>query len=261
MRLNFSYKLFLLPLFFMICGGSLSAQEKMIFGKILNEADAEGIHVINTSSKINTITNENGEFYIRASLNDTLLISSISYIPKQVEVGFEIFSQSYLEVILEELVTQLDEVFLRPALTGDLERDIKNIAVEDALNFDDVGIPGFKGKPAERIPPLLGGVITPLSVDLEGLYKHLSGYYKKLKLKRAWDRQNNTAVYLMNQYTLHFFEEAYKIPSERVYEFLLFCIETTELQSVFRSQNHALVLDIFEKQSIQYISRISEKRE
>lgn len=237
------------------------SQEKRIFGKISNTKDVEGIHVINTSSRYNTITNENGEFYINASVGDTLLISSINYITMQLEIDTSAYKNGYLPVLLEELVNQLDEVFLRPRLTGDLERDIKNIEVEDPLNFDDVGIPGFKGKPEEKIPRMIGQVITPLSVNLEGLYKHLSGYYKKLKLKRKWDGQNNTAAYVMNHYTLGFFEEAYKIPKERVYDFLLYCIETTDLQKAFWDQNHALVLDIFERQGAEYSLRLAEKRE
>ena len=43
------------------------------------------------------------------------------------------------------MVNELAEVYLGPNLSGDLEQDIKKIPVEDALKFDDVGIPGFKG--------------------------------------------------------------------------------------------------------------------
>ena len=72
-------------------------------------------------------------------------------------------------------------MFLGNTLSGDLLKDVGSINTNEDFNFDDVGIPGFKGKPQEKIPNLVGQVITPLSVDLEALYKHITGYYKTLK--------------------------------------------------------------------------------
>lgn len=236
-------------------------QEKRISGTITNEVDVEGIHILNTTSRFNTVTNEEGVFTIAVRPLDTLLISSVSYVPEKIIITPTIFEEGVLSLTLEPLVNQLDEVFLGPKLTGNLEQDIKTIKTEKQLNFDDVGIPGFKGVPEEKIPHLIGQVITPTAVNIEGLYKYLSGYYKKLRIKRKWQGENVTVSKVLNMYSSSFFEESYQIPEERVYDFLLFCIETSSLQTDFKNENFAKILEVFSEKAPIYNDRISEKKE
>ncbi len=239
----------------------LFGQQKRLDGKIENQKDVEGIHILNTSSRYNSVTNQLGEFYISAKPLDTLLISSIAYIPEQIVITQEIYDLGYLSITLKDLVNELDEVYLGPRLSGDLERDLKNIKVDDPINFDDVGIPGFKGKPEEKIPNLVGEVITPLSVNIEGLYKYISGYYKKLKIRRKWEAQNVLVSLLLYHYPYGFFNEAYQIPEELTYDFLLYCVETSNMQEHFEEGNHALVMNTFEERAAEYRNRLSEKKE
>ncbi len=163
--------------------------------------------------------------------------------------------------IRDRLVNELDEVFLGPKLTGNLETDLKNIKTEKQIDFYDVGIPGFRGEPEEKIPNLVGQVITPLSVDLEGLYKYMNGYYKKLKIKRKWEAENNTVVRIINFYTPAFFKEAYQIPENRLYDFLLFCIETTDIQTNFKKENYVKVVSVFEEKGVEYSNRLKEHKQ
>ncbi|MDT0556540.1 carboxypeptidase-like regulatory domain-containing protein [Patiriisocius hiemis] len=227
-------------------------------GTIDNETDVEGIHVLNTSSRYNTVTNENGNFSIKVSKVDTLFVSSVKYQPKQVVITQEIFEKEILIITLEELVNELDEVVLGPNLTGNIETDLKKIKTKDAINFDDVGIPGFKGVPEEKIPTVIGQTIGPTHVNIEALYKHLSGYYKKLKTRRKWEAQNQDASKILNFYTHQFFVEAYDIPENRLYDFMLFCIETSTLQKDFKKENYTSVIAIFDKKSKAYNSRLED---
>ncbi|MCB0457471.1 MAG: hypothetical protein KDC91_06975 [Flavobacteriaceae bacterium] len=237
------------------------SQEKRISGTIKNEIDVEGIHILNITSRYNTVTNGDGAFSIVVRSLDTLLISSIIYVPGKVVITPEIFEKGELFISLEPLVNELDEVFLGPKLTGNLELDIKTIKTEKQFNFDDVGIPGFKGVPQEKIPNLIGQVITPTAVNIEGLYKYLNGYYKKLKIKRKWQNENVTVSKILNTYDAAFFWESYQVPEDRVYDFLLFCIETSSLQTDFKNENYANVLAIFSEKGLIYNDRISEKKE
>ncbi len=237
------------------------AQQKRLVGKIENTKDVEGIHILNTSSRFNSITNATGDFFITASPLDTLVISSISYIPEQVVVTKEIYESGYLAVTLEELVTELDEVYLGPSLSGDLERDLKRIKVEDQINFDDVGIPGYQGNPEEKIPNMIGQVITPFSVNIEGLYKHLSGYYRKLRLQRKWQAQNVAVSSIIHKYGSAFFDDVFDIPEERVYDYVLFSVETTQIKDHFEDESYGLVLSILEETATTYKKRLSEKEE
>lgn len=239
----------------MVC----EAQEKLIFGKITNHKDIEGIHIKNLNTKINTITNETGNFYIKVTVADSLLISSLTYLPERVVITTENYNKGYINVQLKDLVTQLDEVYLRPKFTGIIEDDIKNIPVNETLNFYDVGIPGFKGKPQEKIPRLIGQVITPTSVNIEALYKKLSGYYKTLKTKRKWQGENDVIVDIIYHYGAPFFEESYQIVPNNLQEFLLFCIETTTVTQDFKRGNYALVLEVFSEKSEVFKERIKNQ--
>ncbi len=237
---------------------SLSAQEKSLQGKVLSSIDIEGIHVLNISSRFNTITDENGHFTIVVKPQDTLLFSSLKYLPVKEVITEAIYEKGVVTVELTELVNELDEVFLAPNLSGNIAADLKKIKVEKPINFDDVGIPGFKGEPEETIVPLYF-TVTPLSVDIEALYKHISGYYKELKTRRKWVMENNTVAKMINYYTLPFFSTSFSIPQNKVYDFLLFCCETTSIESEFKQEHYGKVLLILEEKANIYSSRLSEE--
>jgi len=157
--------------FFLFFVSVISAQRHTINGKITNSVDVEGIHIINKTSRFNTVSNSFGAFEIEASINDTIMFSSIHFRIEEIIVTEKIYKEEYLEISLEEMVNQLDEVFIGNSLTGNMANDLKNINVEETFNFDDVGIPGFKGVPKEKIVPLAAAAF-PVSVNIEALYKH-----------------------------------------------------------------------------------------
>ena len=242
----------------LLLSSGVFCQEINLRGDITNEKEVEGIHILNTTSRYNTIVDSTGGFIIRVKALDTLVISSIHYVPERIVISEEIFNKHVVSISLSTMVNELDEVVLGPNLSGNLATDLKNIKTEETFNFDDVGIPGFKGKPEEKIVPIMPyfGLVT--AVDLESLYKHLSGYYKKLRLQRKWEAQNNSVAQMINFYTPQFFNKAFGIPENRLYDFLLYCLETTEVQDDFTRQNFARVIIAFETQSIEYVKRISE---
>ena len=234
-------------------------QQVIIKGKITNNRDVEGIHILNQTSKYNTVTNKNGEFLIHVKLKDTLLISSINYELRQVVISEENITSKHIKITLTELINELDEVVVGNTLTGNLTYDSKNIKTKKDIDFDDVGIPGFKGIPQEKIAPAYS-FKNPTSIDIEAIYKHVSGYYKKLKIKRKWTSENKVVAEIINFYSDAFFEEAYGLPQNRLYDFMLFCIETSTLQSDFKNENYAGVLAIFETNSKIYLSRIKTNK-
>lgn len=234
-------------------------QQISLSGKITNAFDVEGIHILNQTSKYNTVTNQFGGFSIRAQLQDTLLISSVKFELQQVVISEETMISRSIEITLTEIINELDEVLVGNTLTGNLAYDIKNIKTEEEINFDDVGIPGFKGIPKERIVPPVEAFF-PTNINIEAVYKHISGYYKKLKIKRKWTSENTIVIEIINYYGLPFFEDAYGLPQNRIYDFMLFCIETSSIQSDFKRQNYAGVLEVFETNSKVYLSRIETNK-
>jgi len=248
-------------LFFLLVAIHTFGQQKNISGKITNDKEVEGIHILNTTSRYNAITDQNGNFSITVNKKDTLLFSSVNFFPEKIVITEEIIENGIITITLKELLNELDEVFLGHQLSGNIQKDLENINTKKPFNFDDVGIPGFKGKPEEKIVPIVPYLGLATAVDLEAMYKHLSGYYKKLRLKRKWDGQNNTTSHIINFYTPTFFYEAFKIPENRLYDFILFCIETTSLQDDYDRENFVSVLQIFKTKSAEYLLRIEKKEE
>lgn len=240
---------------FLLVFNIASSQQIDLEGKVTNAFDIEGIHILNKTSKYNTVTNEFGEFIIRIQVQDTIIFSSIKYQIKELIITEDIYHKKKININLNELVNELDEVLIGNTLTGDLFTDLKNIKVEETFNFDDVGIPGFKGEPEEKIVPLAAAAF-PLNVNIEALYKHIGGYYKKLKIQRKWTKENVTVAEIIDYYGFKFFEDAYRIPNNKLYDFLLFCIETTTLNLDYNRQNFAGVLQIFNEKSKIYVPRI-----
>lgn len=233
---------------------TLSAQQ-LVKGTITNENEGEGIHILNMQSRISTITNAFGNFEIPARVNDTLLVSSIQFVPEILPVTQSMLDQGAIVITLTAQVNQLDEVVLGHSLTGDIARDSRAIPTEKPLNFDDVGIPGFLGEPQEKIVPAYT-LYAPTALNIEALYNHLSGYYKNLRTRRKWEAENKLVARIINAYGTQFFEEAYGIPENRLYDFILFCMETTPLQADFRNENFAGVLEAFKNNGAEYASRL-----
>lgn len=188
---------------FLLVFNIASSQQIDLEGKVTNAFDIEGIHILNKTSKYNTVTNEFGEFVIRIQVQDTIIFSSIKYQIKELIITEDIYHKKKININLNELVNELDEVLIGNTLTGDLFTDLKNIKVEETFNFDNVGIPGFKGEPEEKIVPLAAAAF-PLNVNIEALYKHIGGYYKKLKIQRKWTNENLTVVEIMDYYGFNF---------------------------------------------------------
>ncbi len=232
------------------------SQQITLSGKVLNKADNSGIHVLNRTTNYSTITNQNGAFVIDVSLQDTLYFSSLRYSLKEVIVDSDIYNSKVLNVELLDRVNELDEVVVGNQLSGDLLNDLKGIDVKKDLNFYDVGIPGFRGVREEKIAPVVPGLGTFTSVDVEAIYKHLSGYYKKLRIKRKWEAQNIAATQLIAYYTADFYVEAFNIPKNRLYDFMLYCMETTQIQSNFLNKNYAGVLNNLEESAVVYLKRL-----
>ena len=223
---------------------------KTLKGEIVNDSvSVSGIHIINKTSGSKTITDINGVFEIGVKKQDTIIISSVQIKPRVIVMEEEIFDQVYLKVYVDQFINQLSNVVVRSHnLSGNILNDMANSNVKVPVNFDDVGIPGFKGireEKIEKIVPFIG--LPVMAINIEALYKNLSGYYKRLKKRRVWDKQNISTVDVIEFYGVSFFTRSYNLTQDEVYEFVLGAIENSSIQNDFKLSNHGLVLEAFDK--------------
>ena len=110
------------------------SQEKEMSGSITNTTDVAGIYIRNQTARHHAVTFADGTFKIKAAINDTLLITSIVYKPKQLVVSETAYNQAELIILLEEVVNELDEVKIGDQLSKE-DREQMN-KVEDDLKHD-----------------------------------------------------------------------------------------------------------------------------
>jgi hypothetical protein len=228
---------------------------KTFKGEVVNDSLViSGVHIINKTSGAKAITNQDGLFEIGVKRNDTIIISSIQIKSHFIIIEPKIFDQDLIKIYVEPFVNRLDNVVVKPHnLSGNMLDDMLGSNIKDPINFNNVGIPGFKGKREEKIVSakslILSTLLLPLTggLDIEAVYKHLSGYYKRLKKKRLLDKQYSSVVSIMEFYGLIFFINNFELEEDEVYEFVLGALENSNIEKDFRTSDHGLVLESFEK--------------
>jgi hypothetical protein len=189
----------------------LNAQDIDIMGKVVAEGhDVEGIHIINKTANKFTITDLNGSFTIPAKLNDTILVSGIKYKHQEVIVNDLILQSKSMIVYLEENIYQLDEVLVGKFLTGDLRTDILNTQIKDEINFYDVGIPGFTGKPLtqneRRLFEADAGKFVyfygiGFAINVHKILNRISGRTKEMKLWVRLEAQDKCMNFAKSEFS------------------------------------------------------------
>lgn len=94
---------------------SFSQERELIQGKVIyRNINVPAANVINNTSQISTITNDQGEFEIFAKEGDEIIFSSVQYIIRTVRINDEILKNKRLIVQINQRVRELDEVVITP---------------------------------------------------------------------------------------------------------------------------------------------------
>ncbi|MGY0393226.1 hypothetical protein ACW5R3_11795 [Bizionia sp. KMM 8389] len=200
------------------------AQTELIQGVIQSTADVENIHVINKTAQRFTISNAQGAFKIGASLNDTLVFSSVQHQTKNVIITQKILKNKTLVVLLKESITELNQVVVGKILSGDMQQDISNVEGV-AFTAKSAGIPSYEGPVKTQSERRLneattGGGLIPLNPILNGI----SGRTKKLKHQVELESREDLMMTLRNSLSEDLFSK-YPLDDAHVNEYFYFVSE------------------------------------
>jgi hypothetical protein len=248
----------------------IASQTIAISGKVESNSNIENIHVINTTAQVFTVTNSEGEFTISASLNDSILLTSVQHIPKNIIIDETIFLTKTITVKLEELVNQLDEVTVGKVLSGDLNLDINNTEGDPPINFYDVGIPGYTGKIAtqserrlseagEFKPSMLLGLLGG-GLPLDPIMNGISGRTKMLKNRVEIERKADLLHKIRTNLSEDFFS-IYKLDEILRADFFYFCEEDPNFQLRCKNKSDMEVLEFLKEKMMQYKQNLSVEKE
>lgn len=185
----------------MVCIG-LNAQDNTVLptsmsATVINaqtNRTLESVHVINLTQVVGTITNQKGEFNIKAAVNDTLYLTYLGFKPQKVRVTNDMLKYQGTKITLTELAYALEEVIVRPyQLTGFLEIDVKNLPVNDAYQYSISGLnASYEGgsRNPSAVTKVLGAILNPADL-LRNLFGKKPKQMRKLqKMKQDEDIRN-----------------------------------------------------------------------
>ena len=200
------------------------AQTIELLGNVQSTTDVENIHVINKTAQKFTVTNSEGDFRIAATLNDTLVFTSIQHKTLTILVDTEILKNRTLVVTLEEQLNELDQVVVGKILTGNMESDVSNVEGEP-MTSNKAGVPSYQGPLKTQSERKLneattGGGIVPLNPIINAI----TGRTKKLKKQIKLEEKDDLMQTIKNELSNDLFTEN-PLPEENIMEYFYFVSE------------------------------------
>ena len=233
MKKTFLFLIFAFSLTFI---WSQTNQRIEINGIILSENNENGgISVFNVSSNKGTITNNKGEFVIKATINDHIEISALQFNSTVVIVDEGVVKGKIIKIYLVEKINQLDAVLLSIGLSGNLSTDMKNVRKPSRFVID-IGDVGALEKIDRSFYNAL--VYNDLNTDIHKgqlynalnvgeIFKMISKSEKKLTANNKIE-QEIRSLELEHVYSPAMIKNMFNVPGEQVYDFIDF-LESREI--------------------------------
>lgn len=246
---------------------SQDSQRISINGVILSEnQDVEGVTVFNSSSNTGTITNKEGEFILEVALNDRIEVSALQFNSISLTVNEEVMKSKQIKIYLVEHINQLDAVLLSTGLIGNMALDIDNVKMlkEIELNMGNKNMAyeynddkAFDSRvTANNLNVLMNKGQFYNGVDLVAI---TGGIYSLLVKPKSSNIEikstslNTNSQNITNIFSHKTISQNFKIPQEKVLDFLAF-LEPIEInQELFKLENQLQLIDFLETQSKLYL--------
>ena len=253
-------------IFFVIFGTQIMiGQTFTIKGQILASYEVDGIHILNNTSKTFTISNSKGEFSIPVKMNDTLSFSGVSYELKNVIVSENMIQSKSLTIYLTDKINTLDEVIVGKILTGDLSSDITNSGVKRNIDFYDLGIPGYKGKPKTQTERRLytAGDFKPIhllallggSLPVDPILNAISGRTKLLKNRVQLENQDK-CIDRTKADLSEILSSAHPLEEHYRNEFFYYCADDSNFDTLCIINDDFKTLEFLKEKLVSYKSNL-----
>lgn len=218
--------------------------------------------VFNMKTEQKAYSTASGQFSINASVNEELRFIRAGYERNFKIIGLNDYSNP-LRVIIVRDIQEIEEVIV-PAvkLTGDLNRDSKNLARFDkvAQLQAEIGVPEPPEKPRE-IPSEVGkNILLPLigyppTIDVQAIYNVLSGKAKRQKRLYNYDDLQDKIMWIRIRVDDQYFIKV-GIPEQKINEYLQFSIGIKpDINRYIKAQNLSKILFILEQTFPKYLNR------
>lgn len=201
----------LIAIICMVLSFSAKAQEveiEVVKGKVLNAANdlpLEDVNIVNLNQVKGTVSSKEGNFELRAKVNDTLYFSYLGYKSIQVRVTNDWTKYGDVKVKMTEIGIALEEVTVSPLkLTGYLEIDAKNIPIYDNSRYSISGL-SYGYEVGDNQPGAFSKTLSAIFNPADLLYNTFSKkgrQMRKLRKMKEDDEIRNLLQEKFNRETL-----------------------------------------------------------
>ena len=234
----------------------MSAQTQRLEGKIISaeDIDVEGINIQNLSKNTGTVSDDQGEFRITASLNDTLYVSALHIVGTTLIVGKDQMESKKIVIELSEKMNLLNTVTLRKPLTGYLLSDSKIIPTTEPITATSIGLPNADLKPLTKAESML---YSASSGPVDALINMLTGRTKMLKEYVKLEKKTQLTQNLLDKFPETYFTQVLKIDRFKIYSFLFFCEDDLEYEKIMKRTSMEII-EFLNRKSEEYRLSLSE---
>lgn len=242
-------------LFLALVASNVFSQEMVrvqLKGKLTADvAVLEGIYVINKVTAQASVSDKNGKFSILAKVGDTLIFSERQYEEVKIVIIQGHFDQETLIVKMTPVVNRLQEVIVRNGINavsmGIIPKGQKSYTpAERRLNT------ATNLNASANAGSMMGG-----SISADPLLNWFSGRTKMLKKELAVEKKENNLRQLEHMYTIDFFVDKLKIPTEYVKGFEYYVVENEYFVSILKSKNLAMTTFLITELATKYKETIA----
>ncbi len=236
-------------------GQEAPRNEKTLIGLVLEEEEGiPDVHILNLTAKTATITNAEGRFQMRVQRGDTLLISAVRYMRRQIFITDAILQSEALRIPMEPFVNTLDEVVVSPYdLTGDLNKDIQKLPDKQLPSAISMGLPNARARKFTATENRLNEATTGAGiVPLNPILNAISGRTKRLKKQLEIERRYQKMMKWRMEYPDSVITHQLNIPRTRIEDFMYFCEVDSEFEPIADSGNQLRIWGFLRKKSQEY---------
>lgn len=177
---------------------SIAQDNTTVKGTIIraeNGKPLENVNIVNLTKVIGTSTNSEGEFEIRATLNDTIHLSYLGYKSLKVRVTNDwIKYGASTSIEMTEAALALQKVVVNQLrLTGYLALDIEQVPLQQNLRYSISGLPstGYEGGNSNSVvTKVLGALFNPADF-LHKMFGRKPNELRKLRQMKKDDEIRN----------------------------------------------------------------------
>jgi len=223
-----------------------------INGKVLNASNnvvLENVHVVNLNSVKGTLTNEDGNFMIKATVNDTIYFSYLGFKSIRVRVTNDWMKFGEIKIKMTKLSIALEEVVVKPVeLTGYIEVDAKLIPIYDDQRYRIAGIGGgYEGGQGQ--PGAVTKVLSAIFNPADFLYNIFGKRPKQMKKLRKMKDDDEIRNLLQSKYDRETLMAVLQLEKIDIDEILNNCSYS---KSFIRTANDLQILDAISECYEQY---------